>query len=177
MPDNIASRPVPDWPGYRVGYNGSVWSCRNSHAVETARWRRLSPRPDRDGYLSVTLQNSGVRKTVKVAHLVLDAFVGPRPEGAEAAHWPDGDVTNNSADNLRWALHWENIGDKVRGGTVARGEGHGSAKLSDDDVRAIRAQYRRGKRGSGYRAIGERFGVSGNQVRLIVQRRNWGHVA
>lgn len=170
-------RLISGWPGYWVGDDGSVWSRRDYRGGTAAAWHRLSPRADRDGYLSVTLYRDRRRNTVKVAHLVLEAFIGPRPDGTESAHWPDTDVRNNAATNLRWTEHHDNILDKVRGGTVARGEGHGSAKLTEDDVRAIRAAYRPRQRGFGYIATGRRFGISGNQVRLIVTRRNWGHVA
>lgn len=167
-------RMVEGFPGYLVGDDGSVWGCRTSQGTVGTRWRRLRPRADKDGYLSVTLYRQASSRTVKVAHLVLAAFVGPRPEGFESCHWPDTNPANNAVGNLRWATHAENSQDKVRGGTVARGERHGSAKLTADDVRAIRSDHAAGR--GGYKILGRRYGVSANQIRLIVKRRNWTHV-
>lgn len=41
------------------------------------------------------------RQTVKIDCMVLEAFVGPRPEGMVAKHI-DGDQSNVSASNLKW---------------------------------------------------------------------------
>jgi hypothetical protein len=55
----------------------------------------------------------------------------------------------------------------------ARGEGHGMAKLTDDDVRAIREARRVGDT---YKVIAERFGISQGNVVFIVKRQTWKHV-
>jgi hypothetical protein len=69
------------------------------------------------GYRSAKL---GRAAQVYVHHLVLEAFVGPRPAGRQAAHG-DGDKANNVVTNLRWATRKENEGDKVRHGTKVFG--------------------------------------------------------
>lgn len=168
------TRQIDGFPGYVVARDGTVWSQRDFKGGLTAEWHRLSPRPDRDGYLSVTLQHKGERRTVKVAHLVLTAFVGPRPAGGEACHWPDPDPANNAADNLRWGTHRENIADKVRASRQAKGSGHAAAKLTEADVLEIRFLFDSG--GVTNRALAARFGVSPNQIGLIVKRKNWAHV-
>src|SRR5699024_6464865 len=50
-----------------------------------------------------------------VHRLVLEAFVGPCPDGMEACHWDD-DKTNNHVSNLRWATQSDNMHDRVRNG-------------------------------------------------------------
>lgn len=45
--------------------------------------------------------------------LVLEAFVGPAPAGAECCHWDD-DPANNKLSNLRWGTRAENIADYRR---------------------------------------------------------------
>lgn len=88
---------------YAVGTDGSIWSAARGP------WRRLRPYLGRKGYLSVEL---GTRK-MKVHRLVLEAFVGPCPEGKQACHWPDPDKENNRLDNLRWDTAVENARDKT----------------------------------------------------------------
>lgn len=73
------------------------------------------------GYADHTLFLPGGKRTRKsVARLVLEAFVGPCPDGLEAAHL-DGDRLNNNADNLAWKTHLENIRDKYDHGTMFYG--------------------------------------------------------
>jgi hypothetical protein len=55
------------------------------------------------------------RRTFDVHRLVLEAFVGPRPEGMEACHWNDI-KTDNRASNLRWDTRSENTKDRIRNG-------------------------------------------------------------
>ena len=50
-----------------------------------------------------------------VHHLVLEAFVGPRPPGMESCHWDD-DPSNNRLENLRWDTMSANRHDRVRNG-------------------------------------------------------------
>ena len=51
-----------------------------------------------------------------VHRLVLEAFVGPRPEGMVARHL-NGDPGDNRLENLAWGTQSENNYDKVRHGT------------------------------------------------------------
>lgn len=64
---------------------------------------------------------------------------------------------------------------------LARGERHGNAKLSDDDIRSIRERYRRGTPGHrspvSIKGLGREYGVSPYVIWLIVNRHGWAHVA
>lgn len=68
------------------------------------------------------LHDAGYRRyslpggTFKYAHaMVLEAFVGPRPEGYHCCHG-DGNPANNSVENLRWGTVSSNRHDTVRHG-------------------------------------------------------------
>lgn len=50
-----------------------------------------------------------------VHHLVLEAFIGPRPEGMEGCHGLQGPGDNN-VTNVRWDSHQENMLDIIRHG-------------------------------------------------------------
>lgn len=116
-------RPIPDFEGhYEVSNVGHVRSLDrtlvypdgHSHRL---RGRLLSPgvQPP-SGHLHVNLKTQARKRTVAVHALVLEAFVGPRPDGLECLHG-DGDPTNNRLDNLRWGTRSENNLDAVRHGT------------------------------------------------------------
>jgi len=72
----------------------------------------LTPSPDKDGYPCVTIHG----ETVRVAHLVLEAFSSLRPYGLEACHDPELSEGRHDcrAVVLRWGTHRENEQDKKR---------------------------------------------------------------
>lgn len=69
------------------------------------------------GYLSLALSRSpGISKSETVHSLVAQAFLGPRPGGADVRHL-DGNRRNNHVSNLAYGTRSENIQDSVRHGT------------------------------------------------------------
>lgn len=63
--------------------------------------------------------------------------------------------------------HAENMADRDERGRTLRGQAHASARLTDLEVAAIRAEYAAG--GISQRALGRKYGVSGPHVCQIVQ--------
>jgi hypothetical protein len=102
----------------------------------------------------------------------MEAFVGPCPEGMVCCH-NDGDPSNNRLENLRFDTHKANCDDKLRHGTLCRGEEARHARLKELEVLEIRRL-----RASGYPAtlLAEKFGVSVRNVRTIVQGQSWRHL-
>lgn len=106
-------RPIPgfnDW--YEVSNLGNVrsWS-------PYMKGKPLKPTPNAKGYLRVGLRTADGRSRWFYVHrLVLEAHVGPCPDGMQGAHG-DGNPANNKASNLRWATQSENNLDAVRHGT------------------------------------------------------------
>lgn len=76
-----------------------------------------------------------------VATLVLEAFVGPRPDGLVACH-EDDDPYNNVLSNLRWDTQSSNIADSWRNGRQGPGLASPGAKLTRAQVLEIRAAPR-----------------------------------
>ena len=66
-------------------------------------------------YMAVRLFRHGKRETKPVHHLVLEAFVGPRPPGTLGCHFDD-DHENNDLGNLRWDTPKSNVQDRIRNG-------------------------------------------------------------
>jgi len=117
---------------YRVGDDGSVWSCRR-----TPIWKRLTPQYC-GSYLHVTLCLNNRREVYGVAELVLLAFVGLRPRGFESCHFPDPNPENNRLRNLTWGSRMENQHHRKVHGTDNSGERSGRAILTEQDVLMIR---------------------------------------
>jgi hypothetical protein len=79
----------------------------------------------------------------------------------------------SQSDNMRDAVSkGRQKFTKVPASAKPRGERHGSAKLTADDVRAIRAASPREKQ----RDLAARFGVAQRAVWSILKGRTWKHV-
>lgn len=68
-----------------------------------------------NGRHMVALSVNGVARRCNVGPLVLEAFVGPRPQGMECCHWDDVS-TNDVLGNLRWDTPKNNKADQLRNG-------------------------------------------------------------
>ncbi len=177
---NLSLQDVPGWPGYLVTSDGRVFS----------RWRRGTAGLDRSrppielhardrsksrkkcGYLSVALRRDGKEWAVFVHTLVLLTFAGPRPSGYEARHL-NGVRSDNRAENLAWGTRAENLADRLRHGTILRGEAAGQARLTSQQVLAIRERLARGE---SLTSVAECFGCSMSNVRRIRDRKIWAHL-
>lgn len=67
-----------------------------------------------------------------------------------------------------------NIRDAAQKGRSVKGERHGSAKLSEEDVTQIRALYAEGVHSQ--KTLAVRFGIEQTTVSQIILRKNWKHV-
>ena len=83
--------------------------------VKGTRGQLLRTPPNNAGYLVV-----GIGGLKLVHRVVLEAFVGPCPEGLEACHYND-EHSDNRLENLRWDTHESNVEDKKRNGKVNNG--------------------------------------------------------
>jgi hypothetical protein len=173
-------RPVVGWEGlYEVSSLGRVRSLDRfvsskprRDGTSSARLRygqQLALCDGAGGYLIVGLSRDGTVKTFYVHQLVCEAWHGTRPEGHQAAHG-DSNRRNNRPGNLRWATRRENFDDRMAHGTWPFGEGNGNRKLTEEQVKAIRAW-------SGpLQAAADAFAVHIGTVERIRARKNWKHV-
>lgn len=76
----------------------------------------LRSRVQNNGYLAVGLKCGGSTWCRSVHRLVLEAFVGPCPDGMEVRHL-NGNKTDNRLENLRYGTRYENMRDQVAHGT------------------------------------------------------------
>lgn len=177
----VTYRNVEGFPGYRVGDDGSVWTSwkrqGNGRGGTTkwilgTEWHRLAPGIGTRGHLSVTLCPGRHQRLVHT--LVLEAFVGPRPKGMQARHFPDRNPANNAATNLLWGTPKQNSADRVFHGTDIQGEKHGMAKLTEALVRDIRLRLASGEMQV---AIARDVGVHKSLISCVARKKIWRHVS
>lgn len=118
-----------------------------------------------------TVEMDGQKYEASRAMCIL-AHGNPPFPGAEAAHsCGKGHEACVHPKHLRWATRLENVADMYVHGSICRGEKHYAVKLTEDDVRRIRADDRNSSE------LAPLFGVTRSAIRSIRQRRSWRHVA
>lgn len=175
IPARVTYKIVLDFPGYRVGDDGSVWTRLpqvRGGGEYLDEWRLLKPVPRR-GYSRVGLRSHiGSRLFWRSVHrLVLEHFIGPCPEGMEACH-RDGDKANNTLSNLRWDTTSANALDKHGYGAMVCGSKHKDAKFTEAEIPGIIVAVRGGE---SMRSIARRLGVHHSTISGIVRGKTWKH--
>lgn len=116
--------PVVGFEGmYEVSSLGRVGSLpreivvlgRNGPFTRRLKGKLLSVQRYGSGHFYAVLCRSNQDFHIRIHHLVLEAFVGPRPEGALGLH-RDDNPNNNAVENLYWGTYSDNQYDKVNNG-------------------------------------------------------------
>lgn len=104
-------RAIPSFPLYEVSDEGRV----------RRGGRMLKSSSRNGGYHEVVLSlgTRDTRKNRRLHHLVLEAFVAPKPEGQVGRHLDDNQ-NNNRLDNLSWGTQKQNAEDRLRNGGYER---------------------------------------------------------
>lgn len=98
-------------------------------------------------------------------------FVGQIPNGLLVLHKCDNTLCVNP-DHLFLGTQCDNMGDAVRKGRVSRGVKRPDAKLTECDVRYIRAKHKHVSQ----RELAKKFSISRAAVQMVIKRDTWKHV-
>lgn len=173
--------PIARFEGYyEVSDHGrvrAVFDVMRKKPAPRILGNRMKSSATRIPYWQVTLcpphgRERGLYRHALTHQLVLETFVGPRPEGKECRHL-DGNSDNNALSNLAWGTRLENIRDQIRHGTKARSNVHPKTKLTAPQVVEIRLLA---TTGTPRPEIAKRYEISRVMVGLIVRRLSWAHV-
>lgn len=131
---------IPEFPDYAVSSHGNVkriTACHGTRPGKIAKPRTLR------GYSTVRVRKDNKYHSRGVHSLVAMAFIGPRPHGMVVNH-KDTNKANNHFSNLEYCTQYENVHHAISNGLDSKGEKHGFAKLTWNDVNEARK-----RRGSG----------------------------
>lgn len=169
-------RAIPSFPDYEASSEGRI-----RRAVPISRalngygaGRVLKTFPHKTLlYHFVGLYRDEKQISVTVHVCVCEAFHGPRPSERHQVAHGNGDRTDNRPRNLRWATPKENQADSGKHGTRPIGERRWNAKLSESDVRAIRATAN----GRGSAAVlSKQYGVTNSTIWALLNGKSWNHL-
>jgi len=76
-------------------------------------------------------------------------------------------------DHLEIGTHAENMSDKIRDGTIVRGEKVNTAKLTEEQVLQIRQKIQNGETQV---KVAKDFDISRRNIRSIILRESWKHI-
>lgn len=170
--DQIRERwlPVVGWENsYEVSDQGRVRSLGRTRdgKVRQPCIMVLSPSGKNKKYRRVLLRNPD--KWQLVHRLVLTAFVRPRHSNEECLHL-NHCPEDNRLVNLRWGTKEENENAKASNGTVPIGCANPAAKLTEQDILAIREDTRKQV------DIAAEYGIKQAHVSSIKLRKVWTHI-
>jgi len=149
---------------YEVSSHGQI---RSLGALGTKPTKILNTERLRLGYRRVSFCRNGVVTRKAVHHVVLEAFVGPRPGNLDCNH-KDGDPTNNHVENLEWVTRSENELHKRNVLMSQVGETHPLAVfVTIDEVEALHDS------GMTYREAAKALGIGLTTLKRMRNGTHW----
>jgi hypothetical protein len=128
-------------------------------------WICTSHSRSHNGYPYMSLKG----KNVRISHYIYKRFKGEIPENHIVMHACDNSACVNP-DHLKTGTVDDNIQDKVNKGRQAKGSGNGRAKLTGEQVIAIRKDPR------SLRITAREYGVDYTVISNIRRRKTWKHI-
>lgn len=140
---------------YEITRDGKVINKHTGHT--------LAPQPNGKGYLRVSIG----KKLMFIHRLVAEKYI-PNPENKPQVNHKDGNKLNNCVDNLEWVTNQENRNHTVDNDLQVTGEKCSWAKLTEENVKEIRAN-------PGYENEywARKFKVSRSTISDVVNYRTW----
>ena len=106
------------------GYNDRYLVSNRGRIISLNSGAEMAQYVQKNGYAAVKLRTHNVKRTFLVHRLVASAFVS-NPNGLAEVNHIDGDKLNNSAENLEWVTHSQNMKHSIEVGLYDPvGNGH-----------------------------------------------------
>ena len=152
------------------GYEG-LYRISNKGRLYRKNFGVIKLQKDKDGYAIYRLSIRHVEKTAKIHRIVAEHFLGV---SRLLVNHKDGIKNNNWVSNLEWVTSKQNSEHARLMGFTRRGEQVSNSKLTEKEVRQLRAEYSCGD--VLQRQLALKFGVSRNHISRIILRQRWAHI-
>ena len=160
----IEFKQLRDFPGYKVYSDGRVWSYRYGKFLKQHLCGNRGRDLELHGYLFVTLQCERVKRHIPIHVLMLEEFIGSRPDGMEGCHRNDN-KKDNDLGNLYWGTPSQNMVDRSRNGK------NPTQKLSGGKVKVIKRSILKDASLSNRLNLAKLYGVSISTINHIWKKR------
>lgn len=170
---NIIINNVILYPLNVLNIKGYYYISRNGDIYSNVKQRFLHPSKDKDGYLRITLTlNNNTRKQFRLAQLVLYKFKGEPPKNMldPTSEHKDGNINNNSIDNLMWIERNINSSSRKNKG---QGELNHEAVLTESQVIEIAELLQQNYR---MKDIAQKYNVHISTISNINRKKTWQHL-
>lgn len=197
-PDGISEvevwRQIPAYEGiYEASRHGSIRSVERQQSYsrrihgklvfinQTIAGKVKLGGVNSSGYIVMILRKNDIPQTWQAHRLIALTFL-PNPLQHRCVNHIDGNKTNNAVTNLEWCNHSHNAKHAIRTGLKKAGNGLvgvqcRNAKLTSEQVREIRASYKKESRfKTNSRELTDRYGISTQCLCNIINRKSWNHI-
>lgn len=147
------------------------WNQVDKGRGETSCWLWIGHQ-DKFGYGRFTVTSEDGQKHLRAHRYSYEMAYGKIGEGLNVCHKCDNPPCVNPA-HLFLGTHQDNVKDKIQKGRQARGERNNHAKLTTDQVIAIREALRAGIAGH---KLAITYGISPYVISSIKRRKTWRHI-
>jgi hypothetical protein len=145
---------------YYINEYGDVF--RNGKQLKPNMSRRYNKGvPVKDKYWTISIWKDGKNKTYSIHRLVGELYI-PNPDNLPEIDHKDNNRFNNHYTNLEWVTGKENI-------KRAKDSGIGGHKLTDDEVRYIRQNYKKKSADFSGVKLSQMFNIHESQISRIVR--------
>ena len=170
---------------YWINEYGEIWSVLQE--------KRLIPRLDKDGYLTIDLkhnENCGVlnKNRLRLHYLTLKFFKGDPPEDLKhpTVDHIDHNTLNNHISNLRWLENTTNITNRIYDREKmskalsyfgCRGEDIGTSKLNNKTIKDIIRLSKQGKNSYEIREELDLEDINKSTINRVRNHERWSHIS
>lgn len=128
------------------------------------------------GYYRTNIRKENKTIAVFIHQAVASLFI-PNPLNLPMINHKDGNKLNNEVNNLEWCSDSYNTQHAIEHNLLKPyGEDNGMHKLSEKDIKEIRASYIPYDKNNSFNALAKRYDVSRIQIRNIIKNINWKHL-
>lgn len=169
-------KPIKNYDGYEISTQGRIRSWIDNHRQRRQIPKIITPGYSASGYLRYCARNTktGRRTSWYVHREVARAFLMHFEESLQVNH-KDGNKANNNVTNLEMVTCQQNIRHAHAHHLThpAKGERHGRAKVTQEQVRKIRQLK---AQGVPTKQIAQTFGMERHNVWSICRKKTWKHI-